>query len=37
VQIPVIPEIYDPVLNRLEEMGIHMIEEYGLPVPAKIF
>ena len=37
VQIPVIPEIYNPVLNRLEEMGIHMIEEYGLPVPEKIF
>lgn len=37
VQIPVIPEIYDPVLNRLEEMGIRMIEEYGLPVPFKVF
>jgi saccharopine dehydrogenase (NADP+, L-glutamate forming) len=37
VQIPVIPEIYNPVLDRLEEMGIHMIEEFGLPVPVKIF
>jgi saccharopine dehydrogenase-like NADP-dependent oxidoreductase len=37
VQIPVIPEIYNPVLDRLEEMGIHMVEEFGLPVPVKIF
>jgi saccharopine dehydrogenase-like NADP-dependent oxidoreductase len=37
VHIPVIPEIYNPVLDRLEAMGIHMVEEYGLPVPVKIF
>jgi len=37
VQIPVVPEIYNPVLDRLAEMGIHMVEEYGLPVPEKIF
>lgn len=31
VHIPVIPEIYNPVLNRLGEMGISMSEEFGLP------
>jgi saccharopine dehydrogenase-like NADP-dependent oxidoreductase len=31
VHIPVIPEIYDPVLDRLEDMNIKMIEEYGMP------
>ncbi len=31
VQIPVIPEIYDPILDRLEDMGISLLEEYGLP------
>ena len=31
VQIPVIPEIYNPVLDRLEDMGIKMTEQYGLP------
>ena len=31
VHIPVIPEIYNPVLDRLEDMNIKMIEEYGLP------
>ena len=30
VHIPVIPEIYNPILNRLETMGIEMKEEYGL-------
>lgn len=29
---PVIPEIYVPVLNELEKLGIRMEEEYGLPV-----
>lgn len=28
---PVIPEIYNPVLERLEDLNINMIEEYGLP------
>ncbi len=37
VHIPVIPEIYNPVLDKLEEMGIHMVEEYGLPVSPSIF
>jgi saccharopine dehydrogenase (NADP+, L-glutamate forming) len=31
VHIPVIPEIYNPVLDRLEDLNIRMIEEYGLP------
>lgn len=31
VHIPVIPEIYNPILDRLEDMNIRMIEEYGLP------
>jgi saccharopine dehydrogenase (NADP+, L-glutamate forming) len=36
VHIPVIPEIYNPVLDRLETMGIKMIEEYGLPLTENI-
>jgi len=28
---PVIPEIYDPVLDELKTLGIEMKEEYGLP------
>lgn len=31
VHIPVIPEIYNPVLDQLETLGIKMIEQYGLP------
>ncbi|MCK4664002.1 MAG: saccharopine dehydrogenase NADP-binding domain-containing protein [Bacteroidales bacterium] len=31
VHIPVIPEIYNPILDSLEEMDITMEEEYGLP------
>ncbi|MBI4648507.1 MAG: saccharopine dehydrogenase NADP-binding domain-containing protein [Bacteroidia bacterium] len=31
VHIPVIPEIYNPILSSLEELGIRMLEEYGLP------
>jgi saccharopine dehydrogenase-like NADP-dependent oxidoreductase len=31
VHIPVIPGIYNPILDRLEGMGIRMVEEYGLP------
>jgi len=30
VHIPVIPAIYNPILDRLETMGIRMEEEYGL-------
>lgn len=32
VYIPVIPEIYNPILNQLETMNIKMIERYGLPL-----
>ncbi len=28
---PVIPEIYNPVLDALEKLDIRMVEEYGLP------
>lgn len=31
VHIPVIPEIYDPILDTLEHLNIKMVEEYGLP------
>jgi saccharopine dehydrogenase-like NADP-dependent oxidoreductase len=31
VHIPVIPEIYNPVLDRLEDLGMKMNEQYGLP------
>ncbi|MFW6227800.1 MAG: saccharopine dehydrogenase C-terminal domain-containing protein [Bacteroidota bacterium] len=31
VHIPVIPGIYNPVLNKLEEMNIKMKEEFSLP------
>jgi len=37
VYIPVIPEIYNPILDRLEHIGIRMIEEYGLPVADIIY
>jgi saccharopine dehydrogenase (NADP+, L-glutamate forming) len=33
---PVLPEIYNPILNELEVNGIRMEEEYGLPVDAMI-
>ena len=36
VHIPVIPEIYNPVLDKLETMGIKMVEEYGLPISEMI-
>jgi len=31
VHIPVIPNIYNPILDKLEEMDIKMVEEFGLP------
>jgi len=31
VHIPVIPEIYSPVLERLEEIGIALVETFALP------
>lgn len=33
---PVVPEIYNPVLNELEKLNIQMREEYGLPVSEMI-
>ncbi len=36
VHIPVIPEIYNPVLDHLEKMGIKMVEEYDLPLSEMI-
>jgi saccharopine dehydrogenase-like NADP-dependent oxidoreductase len=36
VHVPVIPEIYNPVLDQLEVLGIKMVEEYGLPVSEMI-
>jgi len=36
VHIPVIPSIYNPVLNALESLGIKMSEEFGLPVSENI-
>ncbi|MFU8843773.1 MAG: saccharopine dehydrogenase C-terminal domain-containing protein [Bacteroidales bacterium] len=31
VHIPVLPEIYHPILDQLESVGIKMVEEFGLP------
>jgi len=36
VHIPVIPEIYNPILKQLERLGIKMEEEYGLPLSENI-
>jgi hypothetical protein len=36
VHIPVIPEIYNPVLDQLESLGIKMVEEFGLPISEMI-
>jgi saccharopine dehydrogenase-like NADP-dependent oxidoreductase len=36
VHIPVIPEIYNPILDNLAKMGIKMEEEYGLPLSENI-
>lgn len=36
VHIPVIPEIYNPVLDQLEKLDIRMVEEYGLPISENI-
>ncbi|MEI6456208.1 MAG: saccharopine dehydrogenase C-terminal domain-containing protein [bacterium] len=36
VHIPVIPEIYNPILHQLESLGIRMTEEYGLPLTDNI-
>jgi saccharopine dehydrogenase-like NADP-dependent oxidoreductase len=36
VHIPVLPEIYNPILLELENMGIEFVEEYGLPLSHNI-
>lgn len=36
VHIPVIPEIYNPILDALEKLNIRMKEEYGLPLSENI-
>lgn len=36
VHVPVIPEIYNPVLDHLETLGIKMVEEYNLPLSEMI-
>ncbi len=36
VHIPVIPDIYNPVLDQLEHLNIKMVEEFGLPLSENI-
>lgn len=36
VHVPVIREIYGPVLDQLEKLDIKMIEEYGLPLAERV-
>ena len=36
VHIPVLPEIYNPILDSLEKLDIKMVEEYGLPLSENI-
>ncbi|MBN1199683.1 MAG: saccharopine dehydrogenase NADP-binding domain-containing protein [Bacteroidales bacterium] len=36
VRIPVVPGIYQPILNQLEVLGIKMQEEYNLPLSENI-
>ncbi len=36
VYIPVIPEIYNPILDQLETMDIKMVEEFGLDMDKNI-
>lgn len=36
VHIPVIPEIYNPILDQLETLNIKMVEEYNLPLSENI-
>lgn len=36
VHIPVIPGIYNPILDRLEDMNIKMVEVFGLPLSENI-
>jgi saccharopine dehydrogenase-like NADP-dependent oxidoreductase len=36
VHIPVLPDIYNPILDQLEHMDIKMVEEYGLALRENI-
>jgi len=36
VHVPVIPEIYNPILDQLEKLDIRMVEEFGLPISENI-
>ncbi len=36
VHIPVLPGIYNPILDHLEHLNIRMVEEYGLPMSQMI-
>jgi saccharopine dehydrogenase (NADP+, L-glutamate forming) len=36
VHIPVLPEIYNPIMIELENLGIEMVEEFGLPISHNI-
>jgi len=36
VHVPVIKEIYKPILDNLEKLGIKMKEEFGLPLSEAI-
>lgn len=36
VHIPVLPGIYNPILDQLEHLNIRMVEEYGLPMSEMI-
>jgi saccharopine dehydrogenase-like NADP-dependent oxidoreductase len=36
VHIPVIPGIYNPILDSLEDLNIRMVEEFGLPLEENI-
>jgi saccharopine dehydrogenase-like NADP-dependent oxidoreductase len=36
VHIPVLPGIYNPILDQLENLNIRMVEEYGLPMSEMI-
>jgi hypothetical protein len=36
VHIPVIPELYNPILDQLETLNIKMVEEWGLPMSENV-
>jgi saccharopine dehydrogenase-like NADP-dependent oxidoreductase len=36
IHIPVIPEIYNPILDELETLNIKMVEQFGLPLSEKL-